>query len=256
MIKQTLSLLATALTVATTVVAQNDSASSTISAALRGPFLGPLASYHIPLSSPENVTGEGVTAFGVGVVYTLPIAKTNEIRLHSIFRSESGSFTTFQTSTPTAELNSSDHQIAEPRSNRLHVVEPGAKPYVSSNLKLSAIELGATFWFRVAHVDNMGTSVFVGIGAFGDRVLSGSQTDDYTFADRGPTDPIQRNYEYAGQFGGGGLFGASLTLPLGGSRLAFDILYALRLPSEISGQNIEWLNGRSLRIGVHYDFGL
>ncbi len=219
-------------------------AQSTTSTALSGPFLGPLFSYHVSMLSPEGEVESGAR-LGVGGVFTVPLSKTSELRTHVMYRSESGSFKTFQGEpVQTAIVNS------------LNVIEPGAKPYISSDVSLSAIELGASYWLRVAAIDSMGTNVYVGAGVFGDRILSGKQVDNYAAADIAPNEPIERTYNFTGQFGGGGFIGASMVFPLGSGRLGFDATYVIRTPSKIDGQNIEWLNGRCIRFGVHYDFGL
>lgn len=209
-----------------------------------GPFIGPILSYNVSVLSPEGEVESGAR-LGFGGVFTIPMAKASEVRVHTMYRSESGSFKTFHTAAVQSEIV-----------NSINVVEPGAKRYISSDVLLSAIELGASYWLRFAALDSMGTNLYVGAGIFGDRILSGKQVDNYAFADRAPTEPIERTYEFEGQFGGGGFLGASMVFPLGSGRLGFDVTYAIRKPSVIGDQNIEWLNGRCIRFGVHYDIEL
>lgn len=206
--------------------------------------IGPLLSYNVSVLSPEGEVESGAR-LGFGGVFSIGMPKASELRIHSMYRAESGAFKTFQAASVQSEIV-----------NTINVIDPSARRHISSDVSLSAIELGASYWLRLAVLDSMGTSVYVGAGVFGDRVLSGKQVDNYAFADRAPSDPIERTYEFEGQFGGGGMLGASLRIPLGSGRLGFDVTYAIRTPTEISGQNIEWLNGRCIRFGVLYDFAL
>lgn len=225
-------------------------------------YFGPLFSLHIPVLSPEGGV-DGSTRSGAGAVFAIPFGKKAELRVHGMYRSESGEFTTY----PVVQqpgTNVSIHQGGDDatmqrgaqNASTIDVVEPGARPYIQSDISLRAVELGVSYWLRLVAIDTMGTNLFIGAGILADRILSGEQVDNYAHADVPATDPVERSYIYDGQFGGGGFLGASLVFPIGDGRLGFDLTYAMRWPGEIEGQNIEWLTGRNIRIAAHYDFGL
>lgn len=214
-------------------------------------YFGALFSYHVSLLSAQGES-EGGLRSGAGLLVSLPIGKTSEFRMHAMYRVESGQFKTMQaTQTPEAAQASGSADASQ-----LDVIVPGTKPYISSDITLRGIEIGASYWLNVVKIDTMGTNFFVGAGLFADRILSGEQVDNYAFADVLPGEPVERTYQFAGQFGGGGFLGASLVFPIGAGRLGFDLVYAIRMPSEIGSQNIEWLNGRCIRLAAHYDFAL
>jgi hypothetical protein len=215
-------------------------------------YFGPLFSYQVSLLSPEGEV-EGGFRSGAGAVVSIPFSKKSELRVHAMYRVESGQFTTLQ---DTNNVNAGIDGNRKPANGSIQVITPGTAPYISSDITIRSIELAVSYWLRIVAIDSMGTNIYVGAGLFADRLLSGEQTDDYAFADIPATDPVVRTYTFDGQFGGGGFLGGSMVFPLGNARLGFDVTYALRLPSELEGQNIEWLNGRCLRLAVHYDFAL
>lgn len=218
-------------------------------------YFGPLFSYHVSVLSPEGGVEGGVRS-GAGGVFTIPFAKASELRVHAMYRVESGEFTTYQVvQQPGGVIGRSYVVESGGVIGSIDVVEPGARPYISSDISLRGIEVGVSYWLRIAAIDSLGTNFYVGAGVLADRILSGEQVDNYAHADVPSTDPLERTYVFAGQFGGGGFIGASMVFPIGSGRLGFDLTYAMRTPSKIEDQNIEWLNGRCIRFGFHYDFG-
>lgn len=236
-------------------------------------YFGPIFSYHVPVTSPEGEVDGGIRS-GAGLLTAFPLSKMSELRAHAMYRTESGDFRTYQdvlqpggaihsnaqnNQQPNGANNQSsgaDNQQMSGNTGRLNVVTPGQRPYILSSVSLRAIEVGVSYWLRLAAIDTLGTNVYFGAGVLADRILSGNQVDNYANADVLPTDSVEKHYEFAGQFGGGGFLGASIVFPIGDGRLGLDMTYAIRLPSELAGQNIEWLTGRCLRFSAHYDFAL
>jgi hypothetical protein len=52
----------------------------------------------------------------------------------------------------------------------------------------------------------------------------------------------------------GAIVGARMVLPVDTSRILIDVSYIVRQPTTIENQDIGWLVGRGLRLGVGFQF--
>lgn len=114
----------------------------------------------------------------------------------------------------------------------------------------------------VADLDTSGSKFVLELGVLADRVLSAEQTDDYSSIPN-YSGPETVNVSYEGQFGFGAMIGFGLILPVGSDRISFDLRYVFRQPTSLTTtttpateQNVAWLIGRGLRIGLSYLFAL
>jgi hypothetical protein len=91
---------------------------------------------------------------------------------------------------------------------------------------------------------------------YADRLFSVKQTDDYSelpkdeLRDR----PVIVSGTYDAQIGFGAIVGARMVLPVDASRILIDVSYVGRQPTTIENQDIGWLVGRGLRLGVGFQF--
>ena len=184
-------------------------------------FLGPAFTYTISTGVGTDVSSYGSpTRFNVGVRYSRVLSNLTELYAGLNYRIENGGFTS--SFVKTASIQSG---------RRLNVVDPFS-------------------------------------GVLVDRVLSAEQTDDYSAIPKEDlgTRPTTVNASYKGQFGFGVMLGANLILPLGDNRVVFDLSYMVRTPTEFdvanpmpSGaptQDVGWLVGRGIRLGLAYQFGI
>ncbi len=113
----------------------------------------------------------------------------------------------------------------------------------------------------VGDLDTSGSKFFLELGVLADRVLTAQQTDDYSNIPN-YSGPQTVTVDYEGQFGFGAMIGAGLSLQVGGDRILFDLRYVFRQPTTLTttttppqDQNVAWLIGRGLRVGLSYAFG-
>lgn len=245
---------------------------STTLAAAQSFYLGPTASYVVSTSVPEEVQQSGapmrVTFGAMGIVSS---RKSMEFRFDLNYRIENGSFATdynplTQANSesdviPSEARNESDVVPSEARNPRLFVVDPTPQPQISSTLNTSSIEASAMMLIPVGDLDSSGSRVFLELGVLADRVLSAQQVDDYSNIPN-YSGPQTVTIDYEGQFGFGAMIGAGLSLQVGGDRILFDIRYVFRQPTTLTSttappvdQNVAWLLGRGLRVGLSYAFG-
>lgn len=234
---------------------------STTLAAAQSFYLGPTASYVVSTSVPEEVQQSGapmrVTFGAMGIVSS---RKSMEFRFDLNYRIENGSFTTDYN--PLTQANSESDVIpSEARNPRLFVVDPTPQPQITSTLNTSSIEASAMMLIPVGDLDTSGSRVFLELGVLADRVLSAQQVDDYSNIPN-YSGPQTVTIDYEGQFGFGAMIGAGLSLQVGGDRILFDIRYVFRQPTSLTStttppidQNVAWLLGRGLRVGLSYAFG-
>jgi len=211
-------------------------------------YIGPYFAYGISTSVGTSVSAYGAPSrIAVGALYSRTISSGAELNVHGFYRMESGGAKT----TPPDPLG-----LGRP-SGMLNVVEPGAGgPRVITTLDATALEIGATLAFRVAELDSTGSAIQLQLGVYGDRLFSVSQTDDYSelpkeqLGDR----PLTVRGTYDAQIGFGAIVGARMVLPVDASRILIDVSYIVRQPTTIENQDIGWLVGRGLRLGVGFQF--
>ncbi len=222
-------------------------------------FLGPTFSYTISTGIGTDVSSYGSpTRLNVGARYNRVLSNLTELYVGMNYRIENGGFTT--TFVKTAAIQSG---------GRLNVVEPGSgAPVVTSTINSSAVEIDLGFGFSVAALDTSGSRISLCLGVLVDRILSAEQTDDYSAIPKEDlgTRPTAVNAAYKGQFGFGVMLGTNLILPLGGSRMIFELSYLVRTPTEFdvanpipgsaTTQDVGWLVGRGIRLGLAYQFGI
>ncbi len=222
-------------------------------------FLGPAFTYTISTGVGTDVSSYGSpTRFNVGVRYSRVLSNLTELYAGLNYRIENGGFTS--SFVKTASIQSG---------RRLNVVDPfSGAPVVTSTIHSSAFEVDLGLGFNVAALDTSGSRVSLCLGVLVDRVLSAEQTDDYSAIPKEDlgTRPTTVNASYKGQFGFGVMLGANLILPLGDNRVVFDLSYMVRTPTEFdvanpmpSGaptQDVGWLVGRGIRLGLAYQFGI
>ncbi len=216
------------------------------------PFVGPTAFYLLSTSSPGNTSGlPQPTRFLVGAS-ALWLQKNNvHIRVSAGYRSEEGSFATPQSQAPNVA------------GNRLHVIDPATgEPMLTSTITASSVEVNAQLGFPLLPLDSSGSVLGLTIGGLMDYMVSASQTDDYS-AFPNHQGPKTVTAQYSPHAGFGALLGAYLTIPLDVHQLAFDVSYVFRRPSTMlttgtpaTEQNIGWLIGSGLRVGVTMFFRL
>ncbi|MBC8124886.1 MAG: hypothetical protein H7X70_04055 [Candidatus Kapabacteria bacterium] len=222
-------------------------------------FLGPTFTYTISTGIGEDVSSYGSpTRFNVGARYNRVLTNVTELYVGMSYRVENGGFTS--AFVKTAAIQSG---------GRLNVVEPGSgAPVVTSSINSSAVELNLGLGFNVAALDTSGSRILLCVGVLADRILSAEQTDDYSAIPKEDlgTRPTTVSAAYKGQFGFGVMLGANLILPLGSNRMVFDLSYLVRTPTEFDvasptpggakKQDVGWLVGRGIRLGLSYQFSL
>lgn len=210
-------------------------------------YIGPYFSYGISTSVGTSVSAYGAPSrIAFGGLYSRAIGKGAEINVHGLYRIESGGAKT----------------LAEPitlgrPTGMLNVVEPGGGgPRITSTFNSTAIELGASLAFQVAELDSTGSAIQLQLGVYGDRLFSVKQTDDYSELpkeQRGDR-PVTVSGTYDAQIGFGAFVGARMVLPVDASRILIDLSYIVRQPTTIATQDIGWLVGRGIRLGVGFQF--
>jgi hypothetical protein len=106
--------------------------------------------------------------------------------------------------------------------------------------------------FPAVRLDTSGSLVTVGVGLLVDRSLSASQTDSYKGIPNWPGAPTATgSFETA--FGGGALIDVGMSLPLGSSRMLFDLAYVMRSTSQAAA-TYSWLSNSGLRISASVCF--
>jgi hypothetical protein len=244
-------------------------------------LIGPSAAYVVSTSVPEEVSQSGAPMrVTLGLQAVVPTRKSMEFRFDLNYRIENGSFTTTYEPLssvangsdvipsearnadviPSNARNGSDVIPSNARNPRLFVVDPTPAPQVTSTLNTSSIELSAMMVIPVADLDTSGSKFVLELGVLADRVLTAEQTDDYSSIPNYP-EPTTVNVAYEGQFGFGAMIGIGLILPVGSDRISFDLRYVMRQPTSLTStttppvnQNVAWLIGRGLRIGLSYLF--
>lgn len=222
-------------------------------------YLGPVAAYTVSTGVGEAVTSYGApTRVAFGARYSRVLASSTELYASLSYRVDNGGFTTPFVSVAPGIV-----------SGRLNVVEPGAgAPVVTSTINTGAVQFDVGMMFKIADLDTSGSKVVLSIGVLGDRIIFADQTDDYSTipkADLGAR-PTSVTTAYGGQFGFGVNTGIGLVMPIGTDRIVFELSYAVRVPTEftvpdpVAGgpttQDVGWLIGRGIRIGLTYQFGL
>lgn len=245
--------------------------SSTFAAA-QSFYVGPTASYVVSTSVPEEVQQSGApTRVTFGAMAIIAKRSSMEFRFDLNYRIENGAFTTSYNAQslthngsdviPSETRNESDVIPSETRNPRLSVVDPTPQPQISSTLNTSSVEASAMMLIPVGDLDTSGSKFFLELGVLADRVLTAQQTDDYSNIPN-YSGPQTVTVDYEGQFGFGAMIGAGLSLQVGGDRILFDMRYVFRQPTTLTttttppqDQNVAWLIGRGLRIGLSYAFG-
>jgi len=254
-------------------------------------LIGPSAAYVVSTSVPEEVSQSGAPMrVTLGLQAVVPTRKSMEFRFDLNYRIENGSFTTTYEPLssvangsdvipsearnagviPSNARNGSDVIPSEARNSssftltpshpRLSVVDPTPAPQLVSTLNTTSVEISAMMVIPVADLDTSGSKFVLELGVLADRVLTAEQTDDYSSIPNYP-EPTTVNVAYEGQFGFGAMIGIGLILPVGSDRISFDLRYVMRQPTSLTStttppvdQNVAWLIGRGLRVGLSYLF--
>lgn len=240
-------------------------------AAAQSFLIGPSAAYVVSTSVPEEVSQSGAPMrVTLGLQAVVPTRKSMEFRFDLNYRIENGEFTTDYEPLSSArngdvipnEVRNSESSTLTPLHPRLFVVDPTPAPQLVSTLNTSSLELSAMMVIPVADLDTSGSKFMLELGVLADRVLSAKQTDDYSAIPNYP-EPTTVNIEYEGQFGFGAMIGIGLVLPVGSDRISFDLRYVIRQPTTLTStttppvdQNVAWLIGRGLRVGLSYLFAM
>lgn len=216
--------------------------------------IGAYAAYLVSTNTPASNNPPSRYSFGGTALWQTK--KGVELRVGLGYRMESGSISTAYDST----LTSTQTAI-------IAVVDPnlGTGPTVESNIDLGTVELTATMGIPLAQIDSVGGGVLFLLGAGVDNILSAQQTDNYSAVPNYKGAKLQE-YSFNSQIGFLAQVGFGVSLPLGGSKLLFDVTYTFRQPATIEysnpvaggpkEQDISWLAGRGLRLQVGYVFGL
>ncbi|MCX6141242.1 MAG: hypothetical protein NTX15_10525 [Candidatus Kapabacteria bacterium] len=222
-------------------------------------FLGPTAAYTASTGVGAAVTSYGApTRIAFGARYNRVLARSSELYAGLSYRIDNGGFTSPFVATAPGIVG-----------GRLNIVEPGpGAPVVTSTINTGAIQLDVGMMFKVADLDTSGSKIMLNVGVLGDRILFADQVDDYSAIPKEDlgTKPTSVSASYGGQFGFGVVMGVGLVMPIGADRIAFDLSYAVRVPTEFTipnpivggptTQDVGWLVGRGIKIGLTYQFGL
>lgn len=222
-----------------------------VSANSQGMFIGPEIGYTLSTSVPAEVSRSGApTRLRVGASVHLSGKSKVDFRFSLGYRIENGAAKTLYTNPLDSNLGLQRH---------LTVIEPyPGSSNVKSEFVSNSIDLAAEGFIPLGDLDTSGSRIGLTLGFFADRILSASQTDDYSAIADYPGPPIVQT-QYKGQFGFGASIGVSTILPLGDSRIVFDIKYIIRQPYTLitndwraDVQNVEWLISNGLRISAGY----
>lgn len=222
-----------------------------VSAHAQGVYIGPEIGYTVSTSVPEEVSSSGApTRVRVGASLHLSGKTKVDFRFSLGYRLENGTFKT--------AYSGVDDSVTSTK-GRLDVVEPTPRgPSVMSELTSSSADLSAEGFISLGDLDTTGSKIGLTLGFFGDRVISASQTDDYS-AVEGYSGPRIVQVQYQGQFGFGVSVGLSAIIPMGDSHIVFDLKYIVRQPSTLAtnttpsvDQSVGWLIGKGLRISAGY----
>ncbi len=209
-------------------------------------YIGPYFTYGISTSVGTSVSAYGAPSrIAFGALYSRAISSGAEINVHGFYRAESGGAKT----TLTEPLG-----LGRPP-GMLNVVEPGAGgPRVVTTMSSTAIELGASLAFQVAELDSTGSAIQLQLGVYADRLFSVKQTDDYSEFPKEQLGqrPVTVSGTYDAQIGFGAIVGARMVLPVDASRILIDVSYVVRQPTTLENQDIGWLVGRGVRLGIGF----
>jgi len=202
-------------------------------------FLGPTMAYTIGANAPDDVTfTSGPQRLNIGLQFMLETTRTIQIRTALTYRIEQADF-------------------QQPAPNLKPVVTPGgggggtsSTEKIRSSISANAVVFEASAHFPIVRLDSSGSVLTVGLGGFFDRTVSASQTDDYSGVTGWPP-PKTSTEEFPTSWGGGATLNVGLSLPLGDSRLLFDVKYIVR-SAPTSAAQYSWLSngGVSLSAGV------
>lgn len=214
-------------------------------------FIGPEIGYTVTTSVPSEVSRSGApTRIRVGASLHLSAKSKVDFRFSLGYRIENSELKTIYDNTIDSNLSAQ---------GRLNVLVPNTQsPNVQSEILSNSIDLAAEGFIPLGDLDTSGSRIGLTLGFFADRVLSASQTDDYSAVTDYPGPQIVQ-VQYKPQFGFGASIGVSTILPMGDSRIVFDIKYIIRQPSTLTtnnsraeDQNVGWLMGNGLRISAGY----
>lgn len=227
---------------------------ATLSCFAQSSFLGPMLTTTLSTSVGAGVASYGTPSrFSFGGQYSRVSATGSELTFTLHHRSESGGFLTDYKKTSGGIIG------------RLNVIDiPIGQPTIVTTLESSSIELGAGLRFPIIDLDTADAKLLFQFGVSADYLTSMQQISDFSRipeADR-PGIPVQSTIVFAQQAGFGGQFGIAAVAPVGGSRLLIELLYTVRQPTTIpfptgitsAEQNISWLTGRGIRLGLSYQF--
>lgn len=219
-------------------------------------YFGPMVTTSMSTSVSTDVATYGTpTRYSVGVQFARRTSTASEYFFTLHHRIENGGYLTEVVKTSGGLVG------------KLNVVDvPGGTPVIVTTLESTSIEAGAGIRFPILDLDTIGTRLLFQFGVHADRILSLTQVADYSRipeADRG-NNPMQSTVMFDGQTGFGGQFGVAVSAPAGDGRFVIELTYNVRQPvtiafpagtiSAASEQNIGWLVGRGIRLGVSYQF--
>lgn len=204
-------------------------------------YVGPAFGYTISAASPDGLTfTSGPQRVNFGAMLLAETKRQVQFRAVLSYRSDQADFN-------------------QPAPQLKPVVTPGggggggtSSDQIKSTIGVSSVELDASVHFPFVKIDSSGTMVTAGMGLFVDRTLSASQTDDYSGVTGWQANKTASE-DFPATFGGGAFLDLGLSLPMGSSRMVFDLAYFFR-SAPASADQYSWLMKNGLRIGVAYCF--
>ena len=205
--------------------------------------LGPIISYGAAMAAPEGSSVSGTPVrINLGVDLLRTLNANAALRMTATYRIEQAEYQTAVTEFDRPMVTTSKLNVGD---------QPGTTdPVVVTRHSLGSFDLAMSAQFTLMPIGTGGSHLFAGIGGTIDRVVTATQTDNWSAVSTLPAEyPDIYDYELETQTGIGGVAYIGAALSLGSSSIVADVRYVSRTPLG-DAQPYSWLAGRGLRVGV------
>ena len=211
--------------------------------------LGPIISYGAAMTAPEGSSVSGTPVrVNLGVDLLRTLNANAALRMTATYRIEQAEYQTGVTEFDRPMVTTSKLNVGE---------QPGTTdPVVVTRHSLGSFDLALGAQFTLMPIGTGGSHIFAGIGGMIDRVVTATQTDNWSAVSNLPVEyPDIYDYELETQTGIGGIAYIGAALSLGSSSIIADVRYVSRTALG-DARPYTWLAGRGIRVGVGMWFPL
>jgi hypothetical protein len=211
--------------------------------------LGPIISYGAAMSAPEGSAVSGTPVrVNLGVDLLRTLNSNAALRMTATYRIEQAEYQTTVSEFDRPMVTTSKLNVGD---------QPGTTdPVVVTRHSLGSFDLAVGAQFTLMPIGTGGSHLFAGIGGMVDRVVTATQTDNWSAVSTLPVGyPDIYDYDLETQTGIGGVAYIGAALSLGSTSIIADLRYVSRTALG-DAQPYSWLAGRGIRVGVGMWFPL